>query len=427
MARYRGRHREPEQHRSDDRPHRLAGAVAGAPLLVAAPAAHAASGQRMGPARAVRERRQLGHQHRQRLPRWPAVLPEHVDGVRRRASSPRSPTRPAVSSRSSWPSGCWPRRAGTPGRPARARSGVRGEPPRAASATAPRRLRGRPGRAPASAASDQRRLRRPARRHARRIAAANSVPGGWKALVEKNPGSPTAPTGSSRASASPSDRAPGAQHSHLQDRSGLEGGFADVPRRGASCSGVSTSSGTATSPHSTSSQAGMARQVAAGAGVAAWRSRGHPGPVRPSEQHRDGPGGRRRRRGPARPGRRGRPAAATAAAVTPGRSTRCTSTASGAGRSRSSAASPARSGRAHALGPVRRPRRPDVPAGSSGADLVGGRAQHHQQRRAAAVGEHPHARAGPAARRRARRAPSARPSAARRRRRAAARRRAAIC
>ncbi len=31
-----------------------------------------------------------------------------------------------------------------------------------------------------------------------------------------------------------------------------------------------------------------------------------------------------------------------------------------------------------------------VPAGSSGSDLVGGRAEHHQQRRAAAVGEHPH-------------------------------------
>ena len=74
----------------------------------------------LGQGCAVRERRQLGHQHRQRLLRRPAVQPQHLARLRRHAA-PR--TTPAVSSRSPWPSGCSPPRAGARGRCARARPG----------------------------------------------------------------------------------------------------------------------------------------------------------------------------------------------------------------------------------------------------------------------------------------------------------------
>ena len=76
----------------------------------------------LGPARAVRVRRQLGHQHRQRLLRRPAVQPRHLAGLRRPglpepapAARPRSPSRRRSAT---------PPVATAPGRAAPPRSGL---------------------------------------------------------------------------------------------------------------------------------------------------------------------------------------------------------------------------------------------------------------------------------------------------------------
>ena len=105
---------------------------------------------RLGQARAVREHRQLVDQHGQRLQRRPAVHPEHVARVRRRGPGPPGV---AARSRSSWPSGCSPSRAGAPGPPARA-SWASVAPPRRSSSPPrrrPRRLRRRSPRRRAAA------------------------------------------------------------------------------------------------------------------------------------------------------------------------------------------------------------------------------------------------------------------------------------
>ena len=81
--------------------------------------------RRMGPGRPLRIRRQLGHQHRQRLPGRPAVLPEHLVGRTAAASTPRPRTWPPRTSRSRSPSACWPPRAVAPGRSAAAACPVR--------------------------------------------------------------------------------------------------------------------------------------------------------------------------------------------------------------------------------------------------------------------------------------------------------------
>ena len=71
----------------------------------------------VGRARAVRVRRQLGHQHRQRLLRRPAVQPRHLAVVRRhRAARARTPARPRSRSR---PSSATRRAATAPGRAVR--------------------------------------------------------------------------------------------------------------------------------------------------------------------------------------------------------------------------------------------------------------------------------------------------------------------
>ena len=77
---------------------------------------------RLGRARAVRVRRQLGHQHRQRLLRRPAVQPRHLAGVRRHRAAQHQPAaRPRSRSR---PRSATPRAATAPGRAARASLGL---------------------------------------------------------------------------------------------------------------------------------------------------------------------------------------------------------------------------------------------------------------------------------------------------------------
>ena len=124
MARYRGRHRAPSTTGRTIARTALAGAVAGAPLLAAAPAptppptppgtawpsARAAATGTSTPATAS-----TADCSSRPRPGGPSAA-----RVRRR----RPPGQPRAS-RSSWPSGCSPGRAGGPGRSARARPGPR--------------------------------------------------------------------------------------------------------------------------------------------------------------------------------------------------------------------------------------------------------------------------------------------------------------
>ena len=74
----------------------------------------------LGRGRQLRVRRQLAHQHRQRLLRRPAVRHRHLALQRRRRLRSRAPTSPAASSRSRSPPGCT-----TSAGPARGRSAAR--------------------------------------------------------------------------------------------------------------------------------------------------------------------------------------------------------------------------------------------------------------------------------------------------------------
>ena len=71
--------------------------------------------RRMGPGRPLRIRRQLGHQHRQRIPGRPAVLARAPGPVTVVANTPPPHTWPPRTSRSPSPSACWPPRAAVPG------------------------------------------------------------------------------------------------------------------------------------------------------------------------------------------------------------------------------------------------------------------------------------------------------------------------
>ena len=76
------------------------------------------SGARLGRRRAVRVRRQLEDQHRQRLLRRPAVRQVDLGRASVAPPTPRAPTWPARASRSPSRNGCWPSRAPARGRPA---------------------------------------------------------------------------------------------------------------------------------------------------------------------------------------------------------------------------------------------------------------------------------------------------------------------
>ena len=94
--------------------------------------------RRVGPDRPVRVRRQLAHQHRQRLLRRPAVRPRPPGRPPAAATTPRAPTSPPASSRSPSPTACY-----APG-PASARGAARTRPDRLATyapARPPTRLR----------------------------------------------------------------------------------------------------------------------------------------------------------------------------------------------------------------------------------------------------------------------------------------------
>ena len=328
------------------------------------------------------------------------------------------PTTRRASSRSSWPSGCSPSRAGAPGPPARASSGC----------TAPAEDQGRPaghpGRrrrrsSPASTGGCARSTVKPGDTLAS-IAAANGVNGGWKSSTTPTRASTTRT--SSRSATSSSWPDPSRAGRHVRQRRRVKVAFllsvtADAAAaaegrqllRGVDV--VRVGQVAALHQHDVRPPG----EVAARARVA-HRRVPHPRPVRAPEQHRV-PGrppyaARASTSGPAvgdQPGDGGGRDAGQVHQVHDGR---------GASVS-SRAASPARSDAPMPSRPVRSPPPPPRPrAAPRGRRPPGPRARRprapRRPRRACA------ARDGPAARRRARRAPSAGPSGAPRRRPAGA-------
>ncbi len=131
----------------------------------------------LGRRRAVRERRQLGHQHRQRVLRWPAVLAEHLDRQRGTGSrtprpggaDPRRREHPCVAGSGAWPTCGQYLTTAEPAPIAEPRLPLRG--PRAGADAGPVRCRPRrPGRPACRRRGLPARLRRPvpaAARHPR--------------------------------------------------------------------------------------------------------------------------------------------------------------------------------------------------------------------------------------------------------------------
>ena len=175
-------------HRTSGIRRRVAGfAAAGAVLLspfLGAGTAAAADDATWDALRPVREHRQLGHQHRERLLRRPPVLGVHLGGIRRHRVRPAAPTSPPASSRS-------PRREDAGGAGLGRLAGLLGEararsrrtrpaalPPRLAARPPPRRLRPWRRRRRASSTRSAPATRWP------RIAAAHGLD--WQALYAAN-------------------------------------------------------------------------------------------------------------------------------------------------------------------------------------------------------------------------------------------------